>query len=291
MPIKQEYQVKLALFEGPLDLLLYLVTKAEIDITEIRVADITHQYLEYLDVIKELNIDIAAEYLHMAATLIRLKAQELLPPDLREKLEGEEGIYNREQLIAQLLEYKKYKEAANSLKGFEAEQIGTFGRGSADKIEGPVQGEEQTFGDISMFDLIAAFKRILERASDETNAFKHIVITDDVKIDDCIEHILGFIEDFGEIPFEQLFAGDSRKLVLVVTFMALLECVKLQRVSFRQENTFGSIFVVKRIPDRERPAVVAVEPESEVASNEGEGVKAEEIIDNPQEDNSPKSAS
>ena len=125
-----EYKVKLDLFEGPLDLLLYLVNKSEVDIVDISVAEISKQYLEYLDIMKNVDINIASEYLSMAATLVRLKAQELLPDVEAEVLEEEEGIYNRQQLIEKLLEYKTYKEAAGSLRKYEGEQYGSFSRGS-----------------------------------------------------------------------------------------------------------------------------------------------------------------
>jgi segregation and condensation protein A len=105
----QEYEVQLELFEGPLDLLLYLVNKSEVSIVDISVSEIVTQYLQYLDMIRDLNIDVASEYLHMAATLIRLKARELLPQQEGEELLEEDGIYNRDQLIQQLLEYKKFR--------------------------------------------------------------------------------------------------------------------------------------------------------------------------------------
>jgi segregation and condensation protein A len=246
MPMKQEYEVKLDLFEGPLDLLLYLVNKAEVDIVQIPVAQIAEQYIEYLDLMRELNIDIAAEYLYMASTLIRLKARELLPPVEGEVIEQEEGIYNKQQLIDQLLEYKKYKEAAFSLRHFEAEQIGCYTRGASDRNTVEPPPDTTCFiGTITVFDLLTAFKRILERTTEEKNY--HIVNTDNVKIDDRIEHILAAIDTDGEIRFEELFADDTRKIVLVVTFMAILELIKMSAIFFRQEEQFGPIFVKRRV--------------------------------------------
>jgi segregation and condensation protein A len=255
MPLKQEYEVKLDLFEGPLDLLLYLVSKDEVDILQISVARIAEQYMEYLDLMRELNIDIAAEYLYMASTLIRLKARELLPPAEGEVIEQEEGIYNKQQLIDQLLEYKKYKEAAFSLRHFEAEQIGCFTRGTADQnFTGPAQDNECFIGTITVFDLISAFKRILERTVDEKN---YLINADNVKIDDRIEHVLAAIDTDGEIRFEELFADDTRKIVLVVTFMAILELIKMAQIFFRQEEQFGPIFVKRRSAKDNEPATQA----------------------------------
>lgn len=239
---QQEYEVKLELFEGPLDLLLYLVNKSEVNIVDISVSQIVAQYLEYLDLMRELNIDIASEYLHMASILIRLKARELLPADRDENIEDEDGIYNREQLIAQLLEYKKFKEAAGTLKVFESEQFGAFSRGRSEVIEKSEKQEEIDLGNISIFDLLTAFKKVLERADDEKE-YNHVVEYDTVKIDDRIEHILTMVSEKGEVRFEELFENDYRKIVLVVTFMAILELIKMQEIVFRQEQNFGSIYV------------------------------------------------
>ena len=245
--MKQEYTVKLSLFEGPLDLLLYLVNKAEVDIVQIQVAVIAEQYIAYLDLMRELNINVAVEYLYMASTLIRLKARELLPPAEGEVIEEEDGIYNKQQLIAQLIEYKKYKEAAASLRHFEAEQAGCFTRGISERtrIE-PVIDNECCIGTITVFDLLSSFKGILERAATEGERF-HIINADNIKIDDRIEHIIGTLEHDDEVRFEDLFVGDSRKIVLVVTFMAILELIKMGQIYFRQEERFGAIFVKRRM--------------------------------------------
>lgn len=258
MSIKhREYEVKLDVFEGPLDLLLYLVTKAEVDIVNLPVAQITSQYLEYLDVMRELNIDIAADYLHMAATLTYLKARELLPPDEGEGLaEPEEGIYNREELIRQLLEYQKFKQAAGAFKNFETEQIHLYKRGVSDSIEsGPDVGDSVDLGTLSLFDILAAFRQVMERAQNE-EAYRQTVLADTVKIDDRIERVLSMLTDRAEVRFEELFSDDVRKLVLVVTFMAILELVKMREIVFRQEERFGPIFVLRRPQKPEAAAPV-----------------------------------
>jgi segregation and condensation protein A len=242
--MRQEYEVRLELFEGPLDLLLYLVNKSEINIADIQVSQIAAQYLEYLDVMRELNIDIASEYLHMASILIRLKARELLPPLENEALmQEEDGIYNREQLIAQLLEYKKYREAATTLKVFESEQFGAFRRGVPEEVEAG-KDDEVYLGNISIFDLLTAFKKVLERAKTEDPG--RVLTVDNVKIDDRIEWVLMLLADEEEVPFEKLFEGDLRRIVIAVTFMAILELIKIQEIYFRQEKAFGSIFVKMR---------------------------------------------
>jgi segregation and condensation protein A len=247
VPLKPDgYEVKLELFEGPLDLLLYLVNKSEVNIVDISVSKVVAQYLEYLDLLRDLNINVAAEYLHMAATLVRLKARELLPPGEGDPADpDDEGIYNREQLIAQLLEYKKFKEAANTLRTYEAEHYGAFPRGNADVVEHEPSEKDIDLGNISIFDLLAAFRKVLER-SETSEEKRHVVEIDMVKIDERIERILGMLCDSDEVSFEALFEGDMRKIVVVVTFMAILELVKMQEIGFRQEENFGPIYVVRR---------------------------------------------
>jgi len=246
--VKQEYEVSLDLFEGPLDLLLYLVNKAEVNIVDIKVAEIAAQYLAYLDIMRDLNIDIAGEYLNMAATLVRLKARELLPDSPPEDLESEDGgIYDREQLIAALLEYRKFKEAAGALKGIEAKNFGAYKRGKAEDVDSIAAADESSAAveNVSIFDLITAFKSILDRASNAVDA-NHIVAVDDCKVDDRIEHVFSILSETvsgREVPFEALFADDRRRIALVVTFMAILELVKMKRIRFRQETAFGGIFV------------------------------------------------
>lgn len=263
MPVKrQEYEVRIELFEGPLDLLLYLVNRSEVNIVDIKVSEVVAQYLEYLDLMRDLNIDIASQYLHMAATLIRIKARELLPPQPGEVIDPEEdGIYNRDQLIAQLLEYKKFKEAAGTLRSFESEHFGAFNRGVADVVDAEPTGNGVDLGSISIFDLLSAFKRVLARSVEGDDRL-HVVAVDNVKIDERIEAVLGMLCDHGEVRFEELFEGDYRKIVVVVTFMAILELVKMQEISFRQEESFGPIFVVRREQDLESKRSEAPDGES-----------------------------
>jgi len=257
---QQEYEVKLAVFEGPLDLLLYLVTWAEVNIAELPLAEITTQYLAYLDLLREVNINIAAEYRHVAVILTYLKARWLLPPVEGEETPADEGIYNREELIRQLLEYQKFKQAAGVLKNFEAEQIHIFKRGAAETLEAlPVEEGSVDLGSLSLFDLLTAFRQVLTRATAEED-HRHVVQLDMVKIDDRIEHILSMVVEGGEVRFDALFGDDLRKIVIVVTFMAILELVKMQEISFRQEERFGPILVSKRQRTAE-PVLVQSAPE------------------------------
>ena len=248
MKQSNEYEVKLDLFEGPLDLLLYVINKSEVDITDIVLTEITRQYLDYLDIMEELNINVASEYLSMAATLIRLKAREILPPDNTEELENEEeAIINRTQLIEKLLEYKKYKEAAKELKDYEDENIGTFTRGKNEAI-GPIRlSDEEEVASVNIFDLMTAFKTVMERLSEADNVLdRHVITKENVRLDDRLERVLTLVQDGKEVLFDKIFEDDPRKITLVVTFMAILELIKMKQIVFRQEELMGNIFVKKR---------------------------------------------
>jgi segregation and condensation protein A len=240
-----EYKVKLDLFEGPLDLLLYLVNKAEVEIKDISIAEITGQYLEYLEMIHHLNLNVASEYLSMAATLLRLKSKDIFPSPENEEIEEEEEIINRQQLIDKLLEYKKFKEAAGSLRTYETEQYGSYPRGKNEEIEIKSDSDEVLLGNINVFDLFTAFKAVLERKTQEKSDTYKFVKWEDVKLDDRIEYIICRMDEDREVLFDDLFKEDNRKIVLVVTFMAILELVKMKQITFRQECQFGSLFVKK----------------------------------------------
>jgi segregation and condensation protein A len=264
MKRSQEYAVKLDAFEGPLDLLLYLINRAEVSILDISVSAITRQYLDYLDLIRELNINVASEYLSMAATLLRLKAREILPQQDDEALDEEEDcIVTREQLIQKLLEYKKFKEAAHSLRICEAEQIGSFTRGRQEEIELLHDEAEAGESTVTIFDLISAFQRILDRGAGSNEMPARTIEPEEVKLDDKIEYILGFLESDSEVLFETFFAHDRRRMVMVVTFMAFLELIKMQRIGFRQEEAFGAIFVKRKTPPAQPAAYEAAAPKED----------------------------
>ena len=249
--MSQPYQIKLDIFEGPLDLLLYLVTKDEVDIKDIQVSRVCQQFLEYLDLMKEINVDIAGEYLVMAATLIRLKARELLPQEETSELLENEEIISREQLIAQLAEYKKFKEAANDLKKRENIQLGTFYKAMPEKIEWEEEFEEKGV-EAGIFDLLSAFKKILEQTPAETS---HHVLFNNIKLDDRIEAVISYIADHPQAKFEELFGEHRSRMMVVVTFMAILELIKMEYIAIRQETQFGQIWVYKREPGEPVPAV------------------------------------
>ncbi|KPL03491.1 MAG: hypothetical protein AMJ73_06825 [candidate division Zixibacteria bacterium SM1_73] len=229
------YSVKLDVFEGPLDLLLFLIKRDEIDIYDIPIAHITKQYLEYIELMKVLNLEVAGEFIVMAATLIRIKARMLLPKTTDEEEEEDP----REELVQALLEYRKYKEAAQILKGKEEEQSHWFPRTDPDLSGLP---KEEILVEASLYDLMSAFKKILDSQPKETF---HTINYPRVTIEERIEYVLSCLAQKDGMVFTELFSDSPIKLVMVVTFIAVLELIRLQKIYIRQTKHFSEIWVFK----------------------------------------------
>jgi segregation and condensation protein A len=230
------YSVKLDIFEGPLDLLLFLIKRDKINIYDIPIAYVTKQYLEYIGLMKELNLEIAGEFIVMAATLMRIKVKMLLPKTLDEEEEEDP----REALVYALLEYRKFKEAAEILKEKEKEQSGWFPRtdfSSLDRIP-----QDEILVEASLYDLIFAFKKILDFQPKETF---HTVNYPKVTIEERIEYVLNYLVRKDGVVFTELFSDTPIKLVMVVTFMAILELIRLQKIYIRQTKHFSEIWVFR----------------------------------------------
>jgi len=230
------YSVRLEKFEGPLDLLMYLIHKDEIDIYDIPIAKITRQYLEYIDLMRMLDLDVAGEFIIMAATLIRIKARLLLP---RQKDEFEEDP--REELILALLEYKKFREASGILKTHETKERDILKRADFSIVD-KSPTEEFVF-EATVFDLLAAFKKVMDEFARED---RHDVVREDVKVEECVERILSLLAQEDGIEFEKLFTDKPFKLMIIATFIAVLELVKQNRIWARQVTRFGEIRVYRR---------------------------------------------
>lgn len=239
--IESEYEVKLGLFEGPLDLLLYLVQKNELDPRQIQISVITDQYLAYMDTIKEMNLANAGEFLVMAARLMRLKARELLPADQKDELEDMEYELDRQKLIQQMLEYQKFKEAARVLRNHESRHFGAYGRGRPEAADEKSEAELEE--EAGVFDLLSAFRNVVLQ---KPKLPVHEVEIDDVTIEDRMQEVEIALSERGRSQFEDLFANDSRTISLVVTFMAILELAKLDRIVFRQSHALGPIWVYRK---------------------------------------------
>ncbi len=247
------YQVSIEEFEGPLDLLLHLIKKNEVDIYNIPIAAITKQYLDYIDLMKELNLDIAGEFLVMAATLIQIKSKMLLPPAEEEEAEEEEED-PRAELVRRLLEYQKYKEAAVTLGQRELLGRDIFARKFPSADLASFEAEEEPT-EVELFELIEAFQRILARISVENF---HEVGADGVSVADKIAEVLLLLEGKDAVPFESLFLSEVTRDGVVVTFLAILELCKLKMIKISQALSLGTIWIMP----------VAVESADESAGEE-----------------------
>jgi segregation and condensation protein A len=234
--MSQEYKVKLEIFEGPLDLLLYLVKKDEVDIYDISIERIAQQYLEYIEVFKMLDLELAGEFLVMASNLLYLKSRSLLPVDQQPPEEEAEEDDPRWELIRQLVEYKKFKEAAAHLGEREALQSSVFAR-MADTSEPP---PERPLGEVSIFDLINAFNNVLKRISTKSEDLREI-FEENFTVGDKIDLIMKMTSGGVALKFSELFASAASRAEIVVTFLALLELVRLKQLRCSQDNPFGEI--------------------------------------------------
>lgn len=231
------FQVKLEMFQGPLDLLLHLIREHQLDILDIPMAKITDEYLRYLALMQELDLDVAGEFLVMAATLIHIKSKMLLPPE--ETAEGEEFEEQdpRAELVTRLLEYKKFKEAAQTLGVLEAEQLLVHRRGAPAmdlEVEGPLQ--------VSMFELLRAFRDILQRADVPTP----IEITpEEISVGQRIVVLLDRLAAESPLEFTSLFSDTQRRVEIIVTFLSLLELLRRRLATARQAEPLGPIMVYR----------------------------------------------
>lgn len=233
------YQVKVEAFEGPLDLLLHLIKKNEIDIYNIPIAAISRQYLEYIDLLQDLNLDIAGEFLVMAATLIQIKSKMLLPPVADEDA-AEEEEDPRAELVRRLLEYQKYKDAAVMLGQRELLGRDIFARKFPSPELAAFQAEEEPV-DVELFELIEAFQRVLAKVPAESF---HEVGADGVTIADRIVEILSLLEGEEAVTFESLFFADLSREALIISFLAVLELCKLKIIKISQVNNHGTIWIM-----------------------------------------------
>lgn len=262
----QGYQVALPDFEGPLDLLLHLVKKHELAIVDIPIAFITDQYLKMLDVMRAMNLDVAGEYLLMAATLCHLKSRELVPPDPNEQAlfdaesDEDEGADPRQELIRRLLEYQKYKEAALSLGSRPVMGRNVWPRGtSAEDAAGmhALPGGAP-LAEVPVIHLIESLERVLSRAK---VTFTHDVIVDRLTITDRINELVDRLDAEGSFTFESCFAflegteeGQPISIIaaknqVVVTFLAILEMTRLKMVRLTQAEQAGAIYITKAAGD------------------------------------------
>ena len=244
------YRVKLDRFEGPLDLLLHLIRKSEVNIYDIPVANITEQYLAFITLMEELNLDVAGEFLVMAATLIHIKSKMLLPrPETAQDslLEEEDP---RDELVRRLIEHQTFKHAADALHDRETARSAQFTRPDS-RVADAVSDDYEPELEVDLFSLLAAFKGVLTRASRRSQM---VLPPDEISIDDRIHQLLGRLSETQACGFEDLFEdGDGSRPFMIVTFLALLEMIRLKLIRVFQSGGFGAIRVYKRARPADAP--------------------------------------
>lgn len=241
--MEAENRVSLEIFEGPLDLLLYLIKKDEVDIYDVSIERITSQYLEYIETFKILNIELASEFIVMAATLMYMKSRTLLPRNEQAPEEDVDEDDPRWELIRQLVEYKKFKDAAYYLEKREADNQQIF---ASERQDAEEEEDEEPVLNVGIFDLIRAFQGILKRFEDEEDLAE--IADDRFTVSDKIDYLMVRVNKGQKIKFAELFADATTKGEVMVTFLALLELIRLNEFQVRQEAILGEI-EIKRSSD------------------------------------------
>ncbi|MEX2493347.1 MAG: segregation/condensation protein A [Nitrospirales bacterium] len=239
----QAYEVKLEAFTGPMDLLLHLIRKQKINIYDIPIALIAKQYLEYLSLMKTLNLSMAGDFLVMAATLLYIKSRTLLPKEEIIEAEDEEVIDPRSELVRQLIEYERFKDAAGSLVARERLWQDSFVREPLPVPQKPQAEDEVCTEDLQIFDLLSALQGVLDRAP--SNSYVE-VSREGWTVEERIQVVMERLETEATIPFEDLFEQHWSRPLIIVTFLGLLELVRMNLVRLFQGEWFGPIHVTRR---------------------------------------------
>jgi segregation and condensation protein A len=234
------YKIKLEIFEGPLDLLLYLVKKDHLNIYDIPIAKVTEQYLQYLNLMQLLDLNIAGEFLVMAATLMEIKSKMLLPAQEGEAaVEEQEDL--REELVKRLLEYEKFKQIAESLRQKESSQREVFKRPKIE-LEKEEASEKEVYFEASIFDLINAFSQALK---DIPKELFYEVIKDEFTIEEKIHDILHLLLVSPAVELSQLFGKAKNKIEIIVIFLSILELIRMKEIIARQRDLFSEIEIIR----------------------------------------------
>lgn len=236
------YQIKISNFEGPFDLLFHLIEKAEVDIYDIPISEITNQYLEYIYSMENIDLDNASEFIVMAALLLQIKSKMLLPKETSPLDEiSADGIDPREELVERLLEYKKYKTISEMFKEMESIQLNVVYKPAEiiDDIE-----ENKILFNVTIEDIVNAFKDVVRRYNEGKEVkeeLQHEVIEEEYTVDDKIESIRYLVKNRSRLIFNELFLNSHNKFEIIITFLALLELIRLKEIKVYQEKIFGEI--------------------------------------------------
>ena len=236
---QEEYEVRIGAFNGPMDLLVYLVQKKEVPLEQISIAEIADQFLKWVNEYEGTDLSKAGDFLYMASRLMALKVQELLPAEQRDPEMEAEYNEDREQLMKEMLEYQRFKQVASGLQEMESENFGTYSRGRLEKT----QTDEETLADANIWQLFRAYQKSLKTKISETI---HHIELDYVTIQDRQQAINNYLAVNGRALFEDLLDNDSHPIVAAVTFMAMLEMIKTDEIVFRQSELFGPIWIYRK---------------------------------------------
>ena len=262
LSLMAEYKVQFEVFEGPLDLLLYLIKKEEVDIYEVNLTKLATQFIEYVELMRQFDLEVAGEFLVMASTLMYIKSRELLPVDQQVAVEGEEeGEDPRWELIRQLVEYKKFKDAAAQLQSFEARQENVFPR-----LPGKLEFESNVpppKPDVSIFDLLNAVNGVLQRFKKREGDGRDI-FEDKWTVGEKIESILKILSERGSVRFAELFESAASRAEVICTFLALLELIRLKQLVCIQPEPFAEIEISRATV----PVVAAATPTENQNANQ-----------------------
>ena len=236
---QEDYEVRIGAFNGPMDLLVYLVQKKEVPLEQISIAEIADQFLKWVNEYEGTDLSKAGDFLYMASRLMALKVQELLPAEQRDPEMEAEYNEDREQLMKEMLEYQRFKQVAGGLQEMEAQNFGTYSRGRLEKT----QSDEETLADANIWQLFRAYQKSLKTKISETI---HHIELDYVTIQDRQQAINNYLSVNGRALFEDLLDNDSHPIVAAVTFMAMLEMIKTDEIVFRQSELFGPIWIYRK---------------------------------------------
>jgi segregation and condensation protein A len=251
-------KIKVEAFEGPLDLLVHLIKKNQMNVYDIQISVITRQYLEYLDLMQELNLDVASEFLVMAATLIHIKSKLLLPRPETAAGDPEDEEDPRDALVRRLLEHQKFKAAAELLHDKETLRSAQYGRPDS-RIE-EIAGEDyEPEIEVDLFSLLTAFKQVLERARERPPV---LLPPEEIPIERRIEQMLERLSETEACGFEDLFEHDYTRADMIVTFLAMLEMIRLKLIRVFQQGGAGTIRIYKRARPSDAPHPIH-DPEDE----------------------------
>lgn len=237
-----DYSIKINEFEGPLDLLLHLIKQSNIDIVDIEINEITKQYLDYINKMEELNINVASSYLVMAAELMEIKSKSLLPKQ-EEETEEEEEVVSKENLINKLIEYQKYKDMISTFKSLESNRNNIYIK-SPEKVSNYVDEITRNDNDTSVDDLVNAFKQFLER-KDKEKPLTTKITNKEYSVKERKKNIRNILEKKNKVLFTELFEENNTPYI-VVTFLSILEMTKDKEVTIKQDYNFKDIIIEKR---------------------------------------------